>query len=121
MKCIKIDYKSGDGSETFELFNDIEKAFKFVEDHFGKIKPFEDLKVSLVHANDNNLYFEEDGALNYEDNSNLFYYEEKEKYTDFLDDKEKMRDFKKLTKEEFLKSYSYLTEEEYNLTLEALK
>ena len=33
------------------------------------------------------------------------------------DDKEKMRDFHLLSKERFLESYSYLTEEEYNLTL----
>ena len=32
------------------------------------------------------------------------------KNADFLDDKEKMRDFTYLTKEEFLSSYSYLTE-----------
>lgn len=32
------------------------------------------------------------------------------KYTDFTDDEEKMRDFFILTKEEFLASYSYLTE-----------
>jgi len=38
------------------------------------------------------------------------------KYKDFCDDKEKMKDFHLLTKEEFLKSYSYLTELEYNLT-----
>ena len=38
------------------------------------------------------------------------------KYTDFIDDEEKMYDFNKLTKEEFLFSYSYLTELEYNLT-----
>ena len=38
------------------------------------------------------------------------------KYKDFTDDKEKMKDFKLLTKTEFLSSYSYLTEEEYNLT-----
>ena len=38
------------------------------------------------------------------------------KYKDFTDDKEKMEDFKLLTKAEFLSSYSYLTEEEYNLT-----
>ena len=38
-------------------------------------------------------------------------------YTSFITDKEKMRDFKILTKEEFLKSYSYLTETEYNLTV----
>jgi len=34
----------------------------------------------------------------------------------FLDDEEKMIDFKSLSKEEFLTSYSYLTEEEYNST-----
>tara|TARA_R110000823_G_scaffold18402_2_gene57688 strand:+ start:730 stop:900 length:171 start_codon:yes stop_codon:yes gene_type:complete len=35
---------------------------------------------------------------------------------DFCDDKDKMIDFNELTKEEFLSSYSYITEEEYNLT-----
>lgn len=39
-----------------------------------------------------------------------------EQYTDFCDDKEKMIDFDDLTKEEFLNSYSYITEKEYNLT-----
>lgn len=34
----------------------------------------------------------------------------------FIDDKEKMNDFKNLSKNEFLKSYSYLTEEEYDNT-----
>lgn len=38
------------------------------------------------------------------------------KNTDFINDKEKMRDFKILSKEEFLESYSYLTEEEYDNT-----
>lgn len=38
------------------------------------------------------------------------------KYTDFLNDEEKMKDFNSLSKEEFLKSYSYLHEVEYNLT-----
>ena len=42
------------------------------------------------------------------------------KYTDFTDDEEKMRDFFILTKEEFLASYAYLTEEEYDLTKEAV-
>ena len=36
----------------------------------------------------------------------------------FLRDTEKMLDFKLLSKEAFLKSYSYITEEEYNNTLE---
>jgi hypothetical protein len=34
----------------------------------------------------------------------------------FTDDAEKMRDFYFLTKDEFLASYSYLTEEEYDAT-----
>ena len=40
----------------------------------------------------------------------------KHKYKSFTDDKEKMRDFYILSKIEFLKSYSYLTELEYDLT-----
>ena len=38
--------------------------------------------------------------------------------THFADDEEKMVDFKILSKEEFLSSYSYLTEEEYDMTVE---
>tara|TARA_R110001583_G_scaffold61878_1_gene182408 strand:- start:108 stop:353 length:246 start_codon:yes stop_codon:yes gene_type:complete len=34
----------------------------------------------------------------------------------FHDDAEKMADFRKISKEEFLKSYSYLTEQEYDNT-----
>ena len=34
----------------------------------------------------------------------------------FIDDKEKMRDFIALDKEDFLKSYSYLTEKDYDET-----
>ena len=37
-------------------------------------------------------------------------------HNNFIDDKEKMKDFKKLTKDEFMKSYSYLTEKEYDNT-----
>lgn len=43
------------------------------------------------------------------------------KITPFVDDGEKMRDFFDLTKEEFLESYSYLTEEEYDATEEYVK
>ena len=39
----------------------------------------------------------------------------------FIDDTEKMRDFKALSKEEFLSSYSYLTEAEYDNTMEIYK
>lgn len=35
----------------------------------------------------------------------------------FIGDKEKMYDFTRLTKEEFMLSYSYLTDEEYDNTL----
>jgi len=35
---------------------------------------------------------------------------------DFYDDAEKMADFRMLSKEEFLKSYSYLTEQEHEIT-----
>ncbi len=35
----------------------------------------------------------------------------------FIEDMEKMKDFLKLSKEEFLKSYSYLYEEEYDATV----
>tara|TARA_B100001939_G_scaffold287081_1_gene257485 strand:+ start:184 stop:720 length:537 start_codon:yes stop_codon:yes gene_type:complete len=41
--------------------------------------------------------------------------------TDFTDDEEKMADFHRLTKQEFLDSYSYLTEEEYNLTMNQIR
>ena len=41
--------------------------------------------------------------------------------TPFVNDGEKMRDFFDLTKEEFLESYSYLTEEEYDATEEYVK
>tara|TARA_R110002020_G_scaffold438919_1_gene649394 strand:+ start:828 stop:1094 length:267 start_codon:yes stop_codon:yes gene_type:complete len=37
-------------------------------------------------------------------------------YKSFIDDKEKMIDFYILSKQEFLQSYSYLTELEYDLT-----
>lgn len=36
--------------------------------------------------------------------------------TNFIHDKEKMADFNSLTKEEFLRSYSYLTEDDYDST-----
>lgn len=39
-------------------------------------------------------------------------------YIDFTTDAEKMYDFFELTKEEFLQSYSYLNEAEYDLTAE---
>ena len=56
-----------------------------------------------------------------QDSNKARMYEEKKKQlepiTDFTDDKEKMKDFLFLSKERFLESYSYLTEQEYDLTL----
>lgn len=39
----------------------------------------------------------------------------------FIDDDEKMRDFFLLTKDEFLKSYKYLSEYDYNETQKIVK
>lgn len=39
----------------------------------------------------------------------------------FINDKEKMADFVKLTKEEFLSSYAYLTEDDYYDTFEIVR
>ena len=38
----------------------------------------------------------------------------------FIDDKEKINDIFKLSKSEFLKSYSYLTEEDYQATIDKM-
>lgn len=38
----------------------------------------------------------------------------------FIDDADKLRDFFKLTKDEFLASYSYLSEEDYETTREQI-
>lgn len=56
-------------------------------------------------------------AIENEDKTN----NDREHITPFVDDGEKMRDFFALTKEEFLDSYSYLTEEEYDATTEYVK
>jgi hypothetical protein len=41
--------------------------------------------------------------------------------SNFIDDEEKMIDFNTLTKEQFLNSYSYITEQEYDNTLKQLE
>ena len=42
-------------------------------------------------------------------------------WNNFIDDDEKINDLFYLNKEEFLKSYSYITEEEYENTIEKMK
>ena len=44
--------------------------------------------------------------------------EKKPKGFSFIDDEEKMEDFYLLSKEEFLQSYSYLHEDDYDATME---
>ena len=52
--------KNDDWATTYELFEDIQKAFDFAKKH--KIR-----QIDIVKAN--NTYYEEDGTLNYEDNA----------------------------------------------------
>lgn len=40
---------------------------------------------------------------------------------DFFNDSEKMHDFHRMTKTEFLESYSYITEAEYDATVEVIR
>lgn len=47
--------------------------------------------------------------------------DEKPKYTSFIDDEDKMKDFPRMSKVDFLKFYSYLTEEEYDLTAKIIE
>ena len=67
VKLILIDY--GDIEEdSFELFDDIEKAFNFcllLKKEKTKIN-----RIDLIEANKENIYYENE-ILNYEDNSYL--------------------------------------------------
>ena len=89
-----------------------------LEDLINSTKPKEDQTINLFLAM-------EWGFKAHEKGKNLEYAKKEFenlliKKSNFLDDKEKMRDFKELSKEEFLKSYSYLTEEEYENTKKAI-
>lgn len=99
------DIKYGDLSDTDEEYNDAE--FYTEDNRFSELmKLF--LNVMHIAKGSGGLYC--DGIL-----SGQKY------YSDFMDDGEKMVDFFKLSKEEFLKSYSYLKEEEYDATLKKVK
>ena len=50
------------------------------------------------------------------ENDDSPHYQRLGEYTDFCDDEEKMKDFRILSKDEFLEAYSYIVEEEYNAT-----
>jgi len=55
--------------KTVELFDDIRKAYIYIQKH-RLLK--EQFSIDIVEVNPQNLYFEKDGELNYEDNSLLF-------------------------------------------------
>ena len=64
--CVLVEWynyleEGDDNSTTFELFEDIEKAFEFA-------KNVKVCRIDLVIAN--NLFKEDNGNLNYEDKSN---------------------------------------------------
>lgn len=115
-----------------------ERYGREVQLNFFADKPWEGLLEDVVFGDNwNELFFDHK-----KDNEGLFYQlyatdtgkrigygildpdspaEEIEAYENshhFADDDEKMYDFLLLDKEEFLKSYSYLTESEYNKTLD---
>ena len=54
-------------------------------------------------------------------NNSIQVEESQKNLRDFCDDDEKMSDFNLLSKDEFLNSYSYISETEYNLTRIKLK
>lgn len=70
MKVIKIEYFNNledEETSTFELFDSIEKAYNFT-----RLEGIKIINAELVEVNKENLYYEENGDLNYEDNSELF-------------------------------------------------
>ena len=72
-----------------------------------------DMTIEMIHAIIKDKETAEDNGL---DEGEYEYYQNCLMFTDFVSDIEKMRDFFDLSKEEFLFSYSYLTESEYILT-----
>lgn len=77
-------------------------------DNNGKKREFNNLPSLIAYANSFQMSWLPDG----------FSWYIQEPSTDFVDDLEKMKDFFKITKEEFLDSYSYVNESEYDATAE---
>ena len=77
-------------------------------DNNGKKREFNNLPSLIAYANSFQMSWLPDG----------FSWYIQEPSTDFVDDLEKMKDFFKITKEEFLNSYSYVNEAEYDATAE---
>lgn len=65
MIVIKIEYFDDEKNLNFEIFNDIEKAFKFVKENEKEI-----YGIRIIKVNDKRIFIEND-ELNYEDVSDL--------------------------------------------------
>ena len=96
-----------------------------IKDLIKKLKEYDSEKDIVIYSCDSDLieygplgFYENEGQVELHiDEGIKLQFKMILKYTDFTDDEEKMKDFFYLSKERFLESYSYLTEEEYNLTL----
>ena len=96
IEMLNVHYVSADGSSGYK---DITPEQYIVYRNHTEERP-QQMKVALQHFKD---------RINNSRN-----------HLHFADDAEKMADFKLLSKEEFLESYSYLSEAEYNATAEHL-
>lgn len=94
----------------------IEKTIEACKQRQEELHQEEEKKLEEKQKYENNVN-DIAGALGLTENRSTA----KEKKLSFADDIDKMRDFDLLSKEEFLSSYSYLTEEEYDATAAELK
>ena len=77
-------------------------------------KVLQDWKDGYISPLDNTLWDQEARVISFTTIKNV-------NQSNFIDDEEKMIDFNAITKEEFLKSYSYITEQEYDNTMRQLE
>lgn len=103
--------------EQLDVFSDVSEAKIFASSYENNLESDDHIEIVMI------LYDKDGNEINVEK-----VWEENKMYKNnicgncsFINDKEKMADFKVLTKEEFLESYSYLTEEEYELTVQEYK
>lgn len=114
--------------EEFENLDDgvIQSIERKVDEVQYSIKRLEDGRISVTSSDTTKVIFYDNGYAAWRDDFSSIYTidneseDADEKPEGFSDDEEKMKDFYSLPKAEFLASYSYLTEEEYNTTLKKL-
>ena len=120
----EIDYKDTtyvDLCTATPKFRKLERAIAWVEKNKQKLLSFCDLE-DCVAVDCDIEEWDDDDIIKVVYTTRLWVKNDNTNTLgDFLDDKEKMRDFKKLSKDEFLDLYSYLTEREYDLTKLAYK